>query len=252
VIVARDRMSMEFLRHFAVSGPRIEYAPDCVFALDVAPASEVDGAMQAEGIEEGRRPIVAVTARTLAATMEKYTEQDRERYLDMMARICDAFIDDGVQLVFLSSTYAAGDYHRSDPDVAKSFRGRMKQPGAMKIVEHEYPVQVLKGMYGRMDLVVSTRMHPTILASAMRVPVIALAYEYKGLEVLKLLGLERYGVGLKEATADEVIVLARQALAEKEAISAHLEGRIGEIQREALGAARFVKEEYERALEQRR
>ena len=247
LIVARDTASMEFLRHFSAPGPRVAYAPDCVFALTVAPAGAVDEAMRVEEIDESRRPLVAVTARTLAATMESYRQEEHERYLDMMARICDALIEDGVQLVFLSSTYAAGDYDRSDPDIGKTFRNRMNNPGALKIVEREYPVQVLKGMYGRMDLVVSTRMHPTILASAMKVPVIALAYEYKGVEVLNALGLGEYAVSLKDATADDVIALARKALAEKETIAGHLEERIPEIQRQALEAARFVKEAYEDA-----
>ncbi|MFH0964907.1 MAG: polysaccharide pyruvyl transferase family protein [Planctomycetota bacterium] len=245
LMVARDRTSFEFLKHFAVPGLRVEQAPDCVFGLRPAEAGQIEEAMRREGIDEGRRPLVAITGRTLTATIERYDARAKRGYLEMLAGVSDALLADGAQVVFLSSTYRAGSYDRHDPDVAKEFRALMRRPEGLKVVETEYPVEVLKGLYGRMNLVISTRMHPTILASAMGVPVVALAYEYKGVGVLELLGLTQYALRIPEATTERVLTLAREALAQEQAIRAHLRERIAELQEQALSAARHVREAYE-------
>ena len=242
LVCARDEASFEFLRHFAVAGPRVERVADCVFNLEPAAREEVDRAMRAEGIARGARPLVAVTARTLAFTMERHDAAATEHYLEQMARACDEVATRLADMVFLSSTYRAGTYTRHDPDVGREIQKRMRRPEALKIVDREYPAPVVKGMYARMDAVVSTRMHPVIFASAAGVPVVGLAYEYKTVELFKLLGLEEHCSRVTTIDAATVVAQVARALERADEIRAHLARRIPELQAMAFRSAEATRE----------
>ena len=236
-LMVRDERTRDFFRHFQVKGPRIDLVPDCVFTLEPADNDEIDAVMEKEGIVKGDRPLIAVTARTLKATMERYDDAEHDVYMDKMAALLDDLSDDA-DLVFLSSTYAAQGYFRHDPDIGRAVASRMHHGGRLKIVDNEVSAPILKGLYGRMDAVITTRMHPIIMSSAMGVPVAGIAYEYKSIEVLKLLGFAENAVAVRDFEPEAVAEIVRGMLADRSEISRQLLERTSRMQttiREAVG-----------------
>lgn len=185
-VMARDAATAEFLEHFDVRGPTYHRTPDVVYAATAAPADECRDFLRSHGVGSSGKPLVVVADRPLVA-LAGSAGVGEQQHLASIAAVLDKAAHDH-ELVFLSSTYAAGSYRRDDAEQGRRLQQLMQDPDQLRVIGREPSAEVLIGCYGLADAILTTRMHPIIMASQMGTPVVSLAYEQKCRGQLEVLG----------------------------------------------------------------
>jgi polysaccharide pyruvyl transferase WcaK-like protein len=160
-----------------------------------------------------------------AATMESFLD-DVAAAVSALARELDAD-------VILLPSYNVE--HEGDAVVCRSLQGRLAATTTTALALVDDPA-LYKAVVGRLELMISARMHPLILAASMGVPVVGLAYNEKFAGALDLLGvpdqlmrLDEFADGSQSARLRQ---LAHDALSDRTDLAA----RAAELARQSHAA----------------
>lgn len=165
-----------------------------------------------------------------------------ERYIQTMTSLCDALVAEwNARLLFIPMYYSPWE---TDLRIAEAVGRRMKQRerSEILIVKHDLAEVVLA--FRRLDLFVGTPMHSTILSTSQEVPTLAVYYEAKGLNYLRVIGQERWGMSLEEIVLPEgparLFQKVKELWTEREAVRSQLERRMPVVKEQAASMARIL------------
>ncbi|MFT4050809.1 MAG: polysaccharide pyruvyl transferase family protein [Microbacterium sp.] len=158
---------------------------DSVFALEIP----------SRGGSSGRRAALSVREWSRGVDSGEYSMEQYESAMRAAARRLEEL---GWSTTALSTCQGVPSYAYDDSEEA----ARIFASTAVEI-DHDFhsPRALLEELRGY-DLVVTTRMHLAILAMISRVPVIAIAYEFKTLELFESLGLGHLVRRIEEVTPE--------------------------------------------------
>jgi colanic acid/amylovoran biosynthesis protein len=184
-VFCRDQRSMEAWARATASPAHCEVVPDAVFALE-PPAHDPLG-----------------TSDVALVNMREWTRGVDTKsislggYHDMMRAAVQELVASGAQVRALSTCQGVPGYAYDDAEYADGVVGDLRVT-----VDREFyrPDELMREVAGA-RLVVSTRMHLAIMALLTRVPVIAVAYEFKTVELFSSLGLADAVVSIEDADA---------------------------------------------------
>ena len=207
-ITLREENSLDELRSFGVTRPRITVASDPALTLLPAPEGEVDEKMRSLGLD----PNGAYVCFCLRS-WEGFGER-----ADCFARAADyVFERYGMEPVFLSVNT------RSDGAAAQSAARTISAP--CRIIAEPMPTDMTIGIISRMRAVVSIRLHGLIFAASQAVPSVGIAYDPKVSAFLDYIGQENYAT-LDALTAQGLCDMLDRALdTDREALSQ----RVGQL-----------------------
>lgn len=115
---------------------------------------------------------------------EKYN-----RYIQSHVELCDYIIEKyNAQVLFLSMD--SSKWHGRDDYLSEQIIAKSKYSSEMHLLKGELSPKELIGVYSLGHLLIGSRLHSTILASAAGVPFIAVAFEEKTRSYAKRAGLE--------------------------------------------------------------
>jgi len=225
-ITVRDPLSLLELREAGVRCPVIEVTADP--AVRIPPPR---GTWDAR--PSGR--VVAVVVRPwlrFAGTWTASAAQYFERYVSWIAAAADHVVDAwGATPVFV----AGQRYSDDDLDVARRVVSAMGRPERGLVVPEVDDEEQYRAAFSGADLVVSTRLHPLILAATAGVPVVGLAAGEKVRAFLGSLGLEGQVVSPWAASTEKLLRAVDVALGDDGAIRETM--RTG-VERQRAAAAR--------------
>lgn len=189
-----------------------------VFTLEPASAERAREIFAAEGTDPGDRPLVGVTI--CAANMRDINDVKPDEaavYAPMLRWLVE---EAGAHVVMIPHVYRmnrhTGDMiHGPDFVVTKRVYDAVdgdNQPH-LQIVRGHYPVAEVKALFGQLDLFVSGRMHAGVGALSQGIPTVLLAYGHKHYGMARLLEIEDYVFGGKDAA--EVLQVVKQAFADR-------------------------------------
>jgi colanic acid/amylovoran biosynthesis protein len=202
--------------------PRVLRGADLAFAfplLDDAPTGSVGATAS------GRRMRVGISVRR--HTFPTAHPDDRsglwQRYLDVVAEVADRLQrDHGAEVVFVAQ--GTGPFGH-DPDTSRLVAERCRETAHLTVLDEDLDLDALQRLYAGCDLFIGTRTHAAVLAARLGVPVVSIAYEAKGVALMRAMGLEAFAVDIAELDADELLALALEAHAradeQREAVRAH-------------------------------
>ncbi len=108
----------------------------------------------------------------------------------------------------------------------------------LAIINGDYNDKTLKGIIGRMDLVIGLRYHFIVFATTMFVPSIGIYldqyYSMKMRGILELMGQEKYAIDIEKTSAIKIIELAEYALSNKDEINKRLKERTKTLEERSL------------------
>lgn len=169
-ITLREKDSMEELKSFGVRRPEILLCSDPALVLEPLPEVEVDAYLQRHGLQAGKR-YLCFMLRTWYGFDEKAA---------VFAACADrAYEKYGLEPVFLSLNI----FH--DSVASEKVTRLMKAPSL--ILDDWAEPELLMGVLGRMDAVVSMRLHGLIFSSLSGVPLVGVSYDPKIDSFLKYL-----------------------------------------------------------------
>ncbi len=213
----RDQDSYEKFKHL----PPVHVAPDVAFVLANAPRKN-----QSE-------------PRSLVISTMRLSQDGRSAaYLEALAEVAADHLASGNPVVLTSFCEYQGDAEAAD-----TLQARIRQltPGCEELVTtHHYrdDVEALMDVFSRAQLVVGTRFHAIVIALALGVPVVPLAYSEKTVNMMKDVGLgdrviriQEEGFAQRLSRAEGIILgdaerqrLAEQADRQFDGVSAFLAG----------------------------
>jgi colanic acid/amylovoran biosynthesis protein len=186
----RDGKSEAAWARVAIPGAQVATVPDAAFAVLSEPSPLTDPA--------GNFPKRAIlSVRSWSSTLSG-EELNFDNYAESMRAIAARLIESGWECVALSTCQGVPGYRVDDAVTAREiFAGLDVQVDG----SHHTPAE-LREILAAADLVISTRMHLAILSLTTQTPVVAVAYEFKTLELFKSLGLGEYAVEIESITSD--------------------------------------------------
>jgi polysaccharide pyruvyl transferase WcaK-like protein len=108
------------------------------------------------------------------------------------------------------------------------------------VVQEALEPDLLKSVYGLMDVFIATRLHSAILAAGSGVPTLAISYHFKTRAIARRLGIEQWVVETGTVEADSLVKCLAELWSSRVAVRADLLGRLPDVKREAERAGALV------------
>lgn len=174
IITLREHLSATVLEKMKIKKPLIQVTADPVFNLRINPEVSLERIYQLERIDPNKK-IVGVMFRSWS---------HEESYTKRMAKICDRIIETyDYQVVFVPMK------HPADLIVAFEILKKMHHHEKARVIEHHYQEELLIHFMGKMELILSMRLHALIYAALQGVPMIGFNYDLKVEYYTKELGV---------------------------------------------------------------
>ena len=112
---------------------------------------------------------------------------------------------------------------QDDRPVSARLLARLKAAGVVVTLAPDFArARDLVDAYGKMDLMIGTRMHTSIFAMCSATPVLLIGYQPKGRGVMAMCGLESYCCDIEHLSADILYARASELLDRSAALQAHM------------------------------
>lgn len=191
LITVRDKSSFDVLKKMRVYHPEIHLVADVAFLLPAASEERAYDILRTENIRL-RRPLVGIST---SALIWRYgfrrfhtAAEKKQKYIQLMGNITDEIIEKLHANVVLFPNVFETDKSNDDRETARKIYTASRNKSKCAFIKGEYSPQELKSVIGLFDLFISTRMHPLIHAISMAVPALAIDYNLKQRELMKVVG----------------------------------------------------------------
>lgn len=184
VITLREKLSEADLRNIGVSNPNVTVTADAAFKLKSIEDEEAERLLLAEGFEDRGKKRIGVSVR--AWSKAKYGDD----YVSKIAKACDSIADTGKEIIFIPMQFP------SDIAISKKVSSMMKNKSYILMKKYT-PAEIL-GIVGRVDAMVSMRLHTLIFAAVKNIPMVGIIYDPKIEYYLKELDMPEGGDVRKE------------------------------------------------------
>jgi polysaccharide pyruvyl transferase WcaK-like protein len=220
-ITLRDEDSHMLLAELGVQNPRVLVTADAALAAPACSEARAEEILQRAGVPwNGNSPRLAVNINRYLDTWAGGDERrwGADRFLNAWARALERVVQDiGARVVFVVTQHA-------DLNITRSLMQRVKSRAAMGVVSNtEYSHTEIKGVLGRVDLLVGMRLHAMILASSECTPICGLAYQPKVHHYYRRIDLPSWSLGFEDFSEEALRRLIRSAWEKRAEIRAHLE-----------------------------
>lgn len=197
-ILARDEKTIKLLKEYGVN-TKIYRTADVAIALRSKENSVTKEVVHSYGISKKSIGIVLRTTKYTSVSGDVYKD-----YLEGMDLILKHIEQKGFKPLFVASI-------PEDAKTALHFKKKYNYEYRL-LTLYKYMPSEVKTILSNFKMVISPRMHPIILTSTMCVPVIGLGKEFKMLDYLKLIGIEKLHSPMIPLNKDEVIKLLDHVL----------------------------------------
>jgi polysaccharide pyruvyl transferase WcaK-like protein len=151
-----------------------------------------------------------------------------ERYVIDQAEALDAAIEKYGFHVFFLPHYISG-FEYDDFEISKLISENMENKRQVSILKID-SLEEFKLLINQMDLLISSKMHPAVLAASGYVPAISIVYDHKQTGFFKDLELSEYAVRLQDTSGKTLFSKIVSAWSEKEKIKALLMAHVPKMQ----------------------
>jgi colanic acid/amylovoran biosynthesis protein WcaK/AmsJ len=190
-------------------------------------------------IPTGQGIRIGITARKWFRKKEEQEQYER-RVAD-----CSNWLIDEMGAIIISVpqvTFEGGG--DDDRTIARNIFTHIKSKNSMWLIEDELTPQQIKGVCGRMNLFVGTRMHSNIYALSMNVPTLAIAYQPKTMGIMKQLGLGKFVLPIENLSLPLFKEKFELLIKEQNEIRVHLQKKIPEICQRVDQNSRLIEDDY--------
>ncbi len=185
-VMVREESSRELLESIGVPANRLrEVWADVAFINPPAPLERGREILAAHGVAPGEQLLGVNVNAYLDKWLGSESTLDREGFIAAFARALDAVIERCGARVVLVITQVM------DLGIAEEIRARMAHRDRVPVVSNRnHSNQEIMAVLAQTSLFAGMRLHSLILAAAMEVPVVPLAYAPKVRHFARMLGLE--------------------------------------------------------------
>lgn len=176
-------------------------------------------------------PLLGVSPGLYAHSLPK---MEIHRYISEHAKALDAAIEKyGFSVVFLP--HYVSNFRYDDLEVSRLILQRMRNKRRAKIVELS-SVNPFKSILDRMDMVISSKMHPAVLAISGYVPTLCVAYDQKQSGFFQILDLTECVIPIQEFSYERLLLRIGRVWHRRNEIRAMLKKKVPLLQKDITEA----------------
>jgi colanic acid/amylovoran biosynthesis protein len=245
VVMVRESISLQVLGKCGLRKDHCRLIPDLAFGFESAPAEEAEAWLVQQGIDPAQdRPLLGLTMINWGAQDIQFGWQDR--YEAAVAGAARYFIEQYQgKAIFIPQVW--GPLPSQDDRVpAGRVSARLSDLAEHVHLIHEpLPPELLKAVYGQMDLFIGTRMHSNIFALSEGVPVIAIGYQHKTEGIARMLDLGDWVIDIQRVDEKELIQLLRHLVEQREDLRKKIQAQLPQIVQSSRQAGRIIAADYQ-------
>jgi polysaccharide pyruvyl transferase WcaK-like protein len=199
-ITVRDEESLGLVEAMGIR-KRVYLLPDPALTVeaDVRSAESILSELEPSGCGDGVD--IGVSVRDLSW---QFDAAGVERYLTVLQSVCDRLVEElAARVIFIPQcSYEHGSPAEDDRAIARQLVGRMRNKGRALVLGGQYRAEAVMGLYRRVDLALTTRLHGAVFSAAAETPFAALSYLPKVRGFLRHVGMDEWSIGMDELQDD--------------------------------------------------
>jgi len=205
LITAREPLTLEILRSLGIITPPIYLTSDSAFLLDSAPDSDISKIFLNHGINQTEKLIgISVSESISMLNYDSNSSLAHNTYEDIISHIVDYVTEKfNMRVVFIPHVTGPG-LKNDDRIKAQKIYNNIKNKSRVILIFDDLGPEILKGMIGRCELFIGSRMHANIAAISMRVPTIAIGYSHKTRGIMTAAGQEDFICDFNKLSLDDI------------------------------------------------
>lgn len=212
IILSRDRESMNLVQDILGNknrNKRIIFCPDVAFALDsIAPK---DGDIPPFINTGSVNPVIGFNINGLLYN-GGYTHNNmfnlRMDYKLFVHKLSEAILKKTkANLLLIPHTFAVHGHVESDPDACAEVLTALSPAykGRIQMIAGKYDQHAIKGIIGRCNFFIGSRMHACVAALSQKIPTVAVAYSKKFKGVFDSIDAGNFVIDAREAETQEAV-----------------------------------------------
>ncbi|HLN89322.1 MAG TPA: polysaccharide pyruvyl transferase family protein, partial [Candidatus Binatia bacterium] len=214
-LIIRDSVSFNLLK-------KIGIAPKMVLTSDAALLFSADSKFSTQKFIS---PSIGVCIGVYSQSLSK---EDFKDFMVENAQALDRIVELYGHDVCFFPHYISGFEH-DDLEVSKTVLSMMRHQDRARLFKID-SLEEFKLCLEQMELLISSKMHPMVLATSGYVPTVCIAYDHKQTGFLKDLGLMEYLIPLKEVDSETIVSKVGKVMKDREEIIALLNRKVPALQ----------------------
>jgi colanic acid/amylovoran biosynthesis protein len=245
MIMLREEISLKVISDAGVRGhPRCFLFPDTTFGYTGSHLEQAAELFNSNGIDLGAdRPIIGITAMQWSAQNPYFLEQNNYENC-----LCSGLVDftkryGGKVILFPQVT---GPTSAEDDRIASHrIKTLLEQNNVNPVcLDKVINPELLWAAYGKLDLLIGTRMHSVIFALAQEVPVISIGYLHKARGLMQMVGLDEYYIDIDQMQAVNFSSLIEKLWVNREGIKTHIHDILPSLKNKSLQPGYLIAKDY--------
>lgn len=194
LLFSRDQESSKYL--FSLCHQPLDHirmAPDIVFRFQGAPSNAGASVLRNLGYEVGTRPLIGLVPNMRVYERTSGVGADNE-YVHLLVEIANYCIEElGVSVLLApNEIMVPGKIGQDDRFLCGIIHSLINRNEYCFTIREYYPSEIIKSVLSHLDLLIASRFHSLVFALSSGIPVMAIGWSHKYLELLSLFGLNDY------------------------------------------------------------
>ena len=222
-LILRESVSRELMEKAQIASQKVEMGVDTAWLVEQRNDTFVPGYAVQHWLDlTARRKTVAVTLRELEP-FDKRLGTTQEAYEKAFAGVVNSLIDDGYQVLALSTCTSIDRYNRDDRMVALRMARFVENREHFHIVMDELNDVEIGKILASCQLTIGTRLHSAIISMNFGTPAIAINYEHKSAGIMQQLGMPELAIDIRHLLDGNLTAMVNDTLGQLPALTARTE-----------------------------
>lgn len=221
-LILRESVSLELMKRSNITTAKVEDGVDTAWLVDHHTEDfTASYAVQHWLDVAAQQKTVAITLRELAP-FDKRLGTTQQAYEKAFAGVVNRILDEGYQVIALSTCTGIDSYNKDDRMVALNLRQHISDPARYHVVMDELNDLEMGKILGACELTVGTRLHSAIISMNFATPAIAINYEHKSAGIMQQLGLPEMAIDIRHLLDGSLQAMVADTLGQLPALNARL------------------------------
>lgn len=190
-ILLRESYSHQFIEDLKIKTPTLTTS-DIAILLKSSQTKFIQGLP---------KPVIGVSPGLYAAS---FSEDKQREYISAHSKVLDCVVEKyGVNIVFLP--HEESGLKHDDLSFCKMVLRDMTHKDKARMMNAK-PLEEFNNYLAELDLLISSRMHPAVLASSDKVPTVVIAYDHKQTGFFNQLGLDNCTIDINQVSFEKLLL----------------------------------------------
>ncbi|EOU5282862.1 colanic acid biosynthesis pyruvyl transferase WcaK [Escherichia coli] len=221
-LILRESVSLDLMKRSNITTAKVEHGVDTAWLVDHHTEDfTASYAVQHWLDVAAQQKTVAITLRELAP-FDKRLGTTQQAYEKAFAGVVNRILDEGYQVIALSTCTGIDSYNKDDRMVALNLRQHISDPARYHVVMDELNDLEMGKILAACELTVGTRLHSAIISMNFATPAIAINYEHKSAGIMQQVGLPEMAIDIRHLLDGSLQAMVADTLGQLPALNTRL------------------------------